>query len=191
MNKKLIWTIGIIAIIAVVAIVIGLVGGNQSVTGSGTTGEGFTNYTSLGLDKWFSLNGLDSIVKAGSLTTATGTIAYEANPFSATSTVDFMSINVTSATAASVAAITYTCGTTTVLGAAPSATLISSGAVATGTTVYLTNGVGYTANLGTVGNGNKCINVGPSEIVSCFITTASSSAANAGIAGTYKMHWVR
>jgi len=134
---------------------------------------------------------ITTLVSGGSLTTATGTIAYELNPFAATSTVDFASLTITTAPSASVAAITYTCGTTTVLGAAPSATLISSGAVPTSTTAYIVNGTGFTANAGTVGNGNTQIGVGPTEYVACFITTASSTAANAAIAGTYKFRWTR
>ena len=198
MNKKniLLVVLGIIVALAIVALwdrsnyTLGAVEPHQfevvDATGLNVNSGNQTTATSTNVG-CTTVNGFESCVFTGSLTQATGTVAYLANPFLATSTVDLAILNVSSTTGA-LGLVAWTCGTTTTVGATPSATLISSGSLATSTTPYLVNGIGYGASGGTVGNGNVRIGVGPNEIIACFIAVTNAQSvtvASSTITGTY------
>jgi hypothetical protein len=191
MKTKLIWA-GIVIAIAIG--VIALVGGNQSVSrtvgalnsGAQTVLDGLT-VTNKNQGQFIE-NGLSTVVSSGNLTSGTTTMVSVLNPFGATSTVDFTSIQ---ATFAGNTAATVACGTTTNanLGAVPGGTLISS-LVATGTTqAYMVNGVSYGATSGQNGNGNNRIDVGPTERVACTVSYNSSTTAATSTSGTYDFRW--
>lgn len=181
MKNKLIWA-GIIVAIAIG--VIALVGGNQSVRNVGATPTGVTNYSALGLGPQDLP--LTMYVSTGQLTQATGTIAIEKNPLGATTTVDFANLNVTVPPSTG-GIVTWTCGTTTVPGATPSASLISATSP-TSSTAYLTNGAfgGFLTS-----GGNARIEVHANEYVACFYSSVGGTVANSVIEGTYKFRWNR
>lgn len=137
-------------------------------------------------------NTLSSVVTTGKITSGQAVIVSVLNPFKATSTVDLAKLNITLApTTALFGASTYTCGTSSTATGQPTATLISSGAVASGTLAYLINGVVYTASGGTPGNGNARIGVGPAEYVNCYLSTAQGTIASTTEQGDYDIRWFR
>jgi len=141
----------------------------------------------------YNWNGTDVCTTSMNLTTATGTIAYWKTPFfgNATSTVDLADLTITTSAGATLGLVAYNCGTTTVVGATPSASLINSGNTGTSTLVKLTNG---SVGVWNSNNGNARIEVKPTEYVACFITVTNSGSvtvASSAIAGTLKLRAFR
>jgi hypothetical protein len=128
------------------------------------------------------IGGIEYMYKVGSLTTGTGTMVYMTNPMAATTTVDFAQISEVTAPAG---ATTYTCGTTSVVGATASGALISTGVIPTSTKAFLVNGAASN-----FGGGNARVTLGPSDILACTASFASTTANNA-LAGTYKFRFVK
>lgn len=195
--KKLIWTIGAIACLALVLALIGLVGSNQSASlvGNGDTGEGYTNYTSLGLDSTFSLNGRQMRAGKGTFDTSTTTFVSIANPFTSTSTCSIR-VEETGLPASSVAIVVGTSTYSSVSQATkPTGTLISA--------TWATSTVGGYISSGDILSGSGAstqyeVTVPPSAYVVGFATNTYAGSLYHGVtvssstfAGTYSYYCFR
>jgi len=117
------------------------------------------------------------------------------NPFEATSTVDILIFDITTAATST---IDITCGTSTSAFLSPSDTLLDNVAVSTSTKATLVNNCDAMSCPYSGGTNTKeRIQVGPTEWVSCLISDNGGLGSTAGITdggnsfdGNYVINWI-
>lgn len=176
-----------------------------------TSFQGISNLSNLALGSSFSgtlpdpgsivQNGTAQYVSSGSCNDATTTLFAVANPFAATSTVDFTKIDITNGTTTGLFYVgTTTAPTASSLAGGVSPSLVAGASIATSTLAYVVNGQkGSGAEFPSAGASSlDRIVVGPSQYVIGVINPTATGADTSGVTGnsntfscSYSINWIR